>query len=114
MREPALVEHFLPRLAAASSHAGFKVFIHQTGGEHRAVLDHETMYAQSEQLQRVPGRPNMRAVLAELGHACAESQVRECAVLACGPDALLEGVKQNIATTSAPCSFEFHEETFDL
>jgi hypothetical protein len=60
------------------------------------------------------GRPRMTRIIASVDQACTDQLIDSCAVLSCGPSALLVSVKDAIAQTKTEASFEYHEETFDF
>ena len=55
-----------------------------------------------------------RGIVSAVDKEASAKCISDCAVLACGPDALLAGVKQAIADVGTETSFQFHEETFDF
>mgnify|MGYP000518664740 CR=1 FL=1 len=59
-------------------------------------------------------RPDMPSMVRSADEVCAARGLQECAVLSCGPDALLAGLKEAIAETMTTTAFECHEETFDF
>ena len=60
------------------------------------------------------GRPRMAGIVSAVDKEASAKCISDCAVLACGPDALLAGVKEAIADVGTETSFQFHEETFDF
>ena len=60
------------------------------------------------------GRPRMASIVSAVDKEASAKCISDCAVLACGPDALLVSVKEAIADVSTETSFQFHEETFDF
>ena len=56
----------------------------------------------------------MASVVSAVDKEASAKCISDCAVLACGPDALLAGVKEAIADVGTETSFQFHEETFDF
>ena len=117
VRELALVRYFSEQLAAAAR-SGFHIRIHLTAS---ATADDEEE-AERDELSRLRDagvvienqRPDMPSTLRSADEVCAARGLQECAVLSCGPDALLAGLKEAIAETMTTTAFECHEETFDF
>ena len=122
VREAALVEYFMPLLIEAAQLPGCRIRVHRTGqdDDSDALPADEADEAGTAVPRLLAGRPSMPEVIHDVDEACMshfganDRPISVCAVLACGPDALLESVKEAIAETKTKSSFEYHEETFEF